>query len=476
MSLARILGASLGSAATLLLAAQGSFAQPAARPAGVLRELNSSVEALVRQVSPSVVQVVVTGYAPREGASGNSPFDIVRQVNVGSGVILDPEGYIVTNAHVVAGAERVQVVLSGAADGETPAHSTGPVTKTFDAQVIGAAQDIDLAVLKIDASNLPALTIGDYERVHKGDIVFALGSPNGLRDSVTMGVVSTVARQLDPDSPLVYIQTDAPINPGNSGGPLVNVDGELVGINTFMLANKSAGSQGPGFAIPSALVASTYPKLCKYGHLVRDEIGVRVQGVTPGLASGLRLARDWGVIVADVVEGGPADDAGIRVQDIITSVDGRPTTSVPLFSMQLNTHRDPYRVVLGVLRGTSESSVSVGVLSISTNLTFLTQTPHLELKPIDRLGILAVEVDDLVALLLPSLRIPSGIVVAARTEHWVGPSLRIAPGDVIHSINGTPVVKVDGILSSLKGITAGQSIVLQVERDGQLTFIAVEPE
>jgi serine protease Do len=182
------------------------------------------------------------------------------------------------------------------------------------------------------------------------------------------------------------------------------------------------------------------------------------------------------VIVADVVEGGPADDAGIHVQDIITSVDGRPTTSVPLFSMQLNTHRDPYRVVLGVLRGTSESSVSVGVLSISTNLTFLTQTPHLELKPIDRLGILAVEVDDLVQLLLPSLRIPSGIVVAARTEHWVGPSLRIAPGDVIHSINGTPVLKVDGIVSSLKGIRPGQSIVLQVERDGQLTFIAVEPE
>jgi serine protease Do len=291
-----------------------------------------------------------------------------------------------------------------------------------------------------------------------------------------MGVVSTVARQMDPDSPLVYIQTDAPINPGNSGGPLVNVDGEVVGINTFILANKSAGNLGPGFAIPSAVVAATYPKLRKYGRLVRDEIGVHVQAVTSALASGLSLPRDWGVVVADVDEGGPADHAGIHVQDIITSVDGRPTASVPLFSMQLNAHRDPRQVVLGVLRGGSESSVSVDVLPISTNLTFLTQTPHLELRPIERLGILAMSIDDLVALLLPPLRIPSGIVVAARIEHWLGPSLTIAPGDVIHSINGTAVLEVDGLVSALKEIKARQSIVLQVERDGQLTFIAADPE
>jgi serine protease Do len=475
VSLVRLLSASLVAAA-LFLEGHGAVAQPAARSAGVLRELNKSVEALVRVVSPSVVQVVVTGYAPREGASGSTPFDIVRQVSVGSGVIVDPDGYIVTNAHVVSGAERVQVVLSGSSDGETPAYSTGPATRTFEAQVIGAAQDVDLAVLKIDASNLAALTIGDYEKVQKGDIVFALGSPNGLRDSVTMGVVSTVSRQMDPDSPLVYIQTDAPINPGNSGGPLVNVDGELVGINTFILTNKSVGHQGPGFAIPSAVVAATYPKLRKYGHLVRDEIGARVQGVTSALASGLSLARDWGVIVADVDAGGPADHAGIHVQDIITSVDGRPTTSVPLFSMQLDTHRDPRHVVLGVLRGSSESSVSVDVIPVSRYLTLQTETPHLELKPIDRLGILVVEIDDLVALLLPSLRIPSGIVVAARTGPWYGPPLTIAPGDVIHSINGTAVVKVDGLVSALKEIEPGQALVLQVERDGQLTFIAVDPE
>ena len=459
----------------VLLAAQPSSAQPTHLPryGGALRELNNAVEALVRQVSQSVVQVVVTGYGPRGGPDSESSLEIVRQVTVGSGVILDPDGYIVTNAHVVAGAVRVQVVLSASSEDDTPTRSLGGATRTFDARIVGAVKDIDLAVLKIDTANLVALSVGDYDSVRKGDIVFALGSPGGLRDSVSMGVVSTAARQLDPDSPLVYIQTDAAINPGNSGGPLVNVAGELVGINTFILS-QSSGTQGLGFAIPSAVVAAAYPMIRKYGQLQRDDIGVSVQGVTPALASGLGLPREWGVMVADVVEGGPAQRAGIRIQDIITSVDRKPTTSVPLLSMQLNTHRDPDRVVLGVLRGSEEFSVRVGVVHVNTDLTRLSDTLHRELKPIDTLGILAVEIDDVVALLLPSLRIPSGLIVAARTEHWGGPALSIAAGDVIHAINGMVVSSVDGLVSALRALKARQPIVLQVERDGKLTFIAFE--
>src|ERR1700704_392417 len=283
----RVLCGCLTCAASLLLAARGASAQPAhaAHSMSALRELNNSVEALVRRVSPSVVQVVVTGYGPRGGVDGDSSFEIVRQVTVGSGVILDPDGYIVTNAPVVPGAVRLQVVLSASSADDTPARVLGGATKTFDARIVGVVKDIDLAVLKIDAANLIALTIGDYDTVHKGDIVFALGSPGGLRDSVSMGVVSTAARQLDPDSPVVYIQTDAAITPGNSGGPLVNVDGELVGINTFIFS-QSGGNQGLGFAIPSAVVAAAYPML-RDGHWQRDDIGVSVQGVTPTLAAGL---------------------------------------------------------------------------------------------------------------------------------------------------------------------------------------------
>jgi serine protease Do len=470
----RLPGAWLACAIGLLLVAQPSSAQSThlPRPVNALRELNGAVETLVRRVSQSVVQVVVTGYGPRGGTDSESSFEIVRQVTVGSGVILDPDGYIVTNAHVVAGAVRVQVVLSASPDDETPTRLLGGAKRTFDARIVGAVKDMDLAVLKIETSNLVALPIGDYDAVRKGDIVFALGSPAGLRDSVSMGVVSTAARVLDPDSPLVYIQTDAAINPGNSGGPLVNVEGELVGINTFIFS-QSGGNQGLAFAIPSAVVAAAYPML-RDGHVQRGDIGVSVQGVTPTLAAGLGLPRNWGVMVADVIEGGPAEQAGIRVQDIITSVDRTPTTSVPLLSMQLTTHRDPDRVVLGVLRGSEESSIEVGVFHVNTDLTRLSDTLQLDLKPIDSLGILAVEIDDVVGQLLPSLRIRSGLIVAARTDHWGGPALSIAAGDVIHAINGTAVHRIDELVSALRELKAHQPIVLQVERDGKLTFIAFE--
>src|SRR6266403_404263 len=266
-----------------------------------LHQLNNSVKALVRRVTPSVVQVLVTGYGPVEDSHGDTNLVLGKQQSLGSGVIIDPDGYIVTNAHVLRGAHRVQVKLPAAASDETPDGSLGGRGRTVEAHIVGSDSGLDLALLKIETKGLSALPLGDYNKVRQGEVVFAFGSPEGLQDSVTMGVVSAASRQRDADSPMVYVQTDAPINPGNSGGPLVNVDGELVGINTFILS-RSAVSQGLGFAIPSTLVASTYSQLRKNGHLQHDDIGVRVQGVTPALASGLGLPRDWGVIVADVLE------------------------------------------------------------------------------------------------------------------------------------------------------------------------------
>ena len=168
-------------------------------------------------------------------------------------------------------------------------------------------------------------------------MVFAFGSPEGLRNTVTMGAVSSVARQPDPDSPLVYVQTDTPINPGNSGGPLVDADGNLVGINTFILSS-SGGNQGLGFAIPAVEVAYAYPQLLKFGHIHRPEIGLIAQAITPEIAAGLHLQRDFGVVAADVVPGEPADTAGLKIQDIILSVDGTRTTSLPLFVSTLYMH------------------------------------------------------------------------------------------------------------------------------------------
>ena len=172
--------------------------------------------------------------------------------------MIDAEGYILTNAHVVSGAQRVQIVLpADNADG-TLATALSGKSSLLPARIVGLATELDLALLKVDGMKLPALPLATYSQVRQGETVFAFGSPIGLRNSLTHGLVSAVARQIDPDSPLIYVQTDAPINPGNSGGPLVNIRGEVVGVNTFILS-QSGGNEGLGFAIPSATVTNGVP-------------------------------------------------------------------------------------------------------------------------------------------------------------------------------------------------------------------------
>jgi len=253
--------------------------------ADALKALSASVQSLSARVSPAVVQVLVTGLVTMdEGDRRQTDLVMGRHRSLGSGVVVDRDGYIVTNAHVVEGAKRVQVVL------QTP-DGRG---RTSDAAIVGTTHELDLALLKIDGHDLPFLPFADYKSVRQGQLVFAFGSPQGLRDTVTMGVVSARERQPDDDTPISYIQTDAPINRGNSGGPLVNADGELVGINTFIVSD-SGGSQGLGFALPSSLVAMAIPKLRHYGHLHRGRIGVLLQTMTPALAQGLgAVERDWG--------------------------------------------------------------------------------------------------------------------------------------------------------------------------------------
>jgi serine protease Do len=200
----------------------------------VLHKLNESVDNLIKKVSPSVVQILVTGYGPLEEADrGSTSVIIGRQRAIGSGFVIDPSGYIVTNAHVVNGAQLVRVVLPLAGMDSAVSAALSTRTNIVPARVVGVARDIDLALLKVDGVKLQALPVASFRSLRQGEVVFAFGSPEGLRNTVTMGVVSAVARQTDLDSPMVYVQTDAPINPGNSGGPLVNVDGEVIGVNTF---------------------------------------------------------------------------------------------------------------------------------------------------------------------------------------------------------------------------------------------------
>ena len=198
-----------------------------------------------------------------------------------------------TNAHVVANAQRVQVLLPPASDDGSIATALSTKVNIVAARIVGISTELDLALLKVDKPKLPALTLASYSSVRQGETVFAFGSPSGLRNTLTHGLISAVARQTDPDSPLIYLQTDAPINPGNSGGPLVNIRGEVVGINTFILS-PSGGSDGLGFAIPSATVRTAFRQFKQYGQLRRQEVGMSLQTITPEMAGGLGLPRDSG--------------------------------------------------------------------------------------------------------------------------------------------------------------------------------------
>src|SRR5262245_35354978 len=297
-------------------------AQSASR-ALALGELPQALEELAAKVSPCVVQIFVTGYAPPEEQQERATGEPTVEQSSASGVVVDPDGLIVTNAHVVENATRLEVELSFAATGGDPGRSTVKRRgRVVAAAVVAIDKETDLAVVKVEAHGLPALPFGDSDLLRPGQIVLAFGSPLGLDSSVTLGVVSAVARQLEPEDPMIYIQTDAPINPGNSGGALVDTDGRLVGINT-LIYTQSGGSEGIGFAAPSNIVRNVFTQIRATGRVKRGDIGVSAQTVTPLLADALGLSSDAGVVVADVVEGSPAARAGVEPGDVLVSLDGK---------------------------------------------------------------------------------------------------------------------------------------------------------
>jgi serine protease Do len=456
-----------------MAAGRGAPAAPASVAPDALHALNDSIEALVSRVSPAVVQIQVTGYgASEESGQGQTSVVVGKQRSVGSGVIVDPEGYSVTNAHVVNGAEKVEVIVPPSLADVAPSNAN-PDTRdrTYEGRIVGVTKEIDLAVIKIEAHGLPAIPIPKSVPSRQGEMVFAFGSPEGLRNTVTMGVVSSVARQPDPDSPLVYVQTDTPINPGNSGGPLVDADGNLVGINTFILSS-SGGNQGLGFAIPAGEVAYAYPQLLKYGHIHQPEIGAILQTITPELATGLRLQRDFGVVVADIVPGGPADTAGLKIQDIVLSVDGTRTTSLPLFTSTLYMHGSGESAKFMVLRGTDRLQLEVPLVERPHKTDSLADNADPDKDLIPQLGILGIEIKPDMAASLPDLRIPTGVIVAARTLGTETQEIPLQTGDVIHALNEAPVTNMADLRLALGKLKAGDAVALQVERYTQLFYIS----
>jgi serine protease Do len=438
-----------------------------------LVQLNNALEGLAAKVAPAVVQILVTGYGPAHEENRTQTALIVRQHAVGSGVIVDPNGYIMTNAHVVEGAQRIRVALPLPGDSGR-AVAVGK-RQIIEATLIGLHKETDLALLKIDEKDLPTLPLLTQTRPRVGQLVFAIGSPEGLQNSVTMGVVSAVARQPDPSKAMTYIQTDAPINPGNSGGPLIDMNGSVVGINTFILST-GGGSEGLGFAIPSRIVDFVYNSLRKYGHVHRVEIGAGAQEITPAMADGLHLSQRWGVIIADVKPDGPAAAAGLQVQDIVLAADERRIETLPSLSSALYLHRLDQVLKLEILRGEDRKTLYIPAIEQRDPMDQLFDAADPEKSLVQRLGILAVDFTGELHKQVASLRIPSGVIVLGRAADLITPETGLQTGDVIHALNTTPITSMDALRSAVLALKTGDPVVLQVERSDGLTYLSFEME
>jgi serine protease Do len=441
-----------------------------------IRGFSADIQELSRTVGRCVVQISSSGYTiDQQGGEHGQTSLLQPERSTGSGVILSADGLIITNAHVVTGATKLRVRLAGLEHEpgfSLRAHQLhrGPL----EAKLIGLDRQTDLALIKIDAQDLPFLTLADSAEVKQGQIALAFGSPFGLENSVSMGIVSSPARQIDPDNPMIYVQTDAAVNPGNSGGPLVDVDGHVIGLNTFILSS-SGGSEGLSFAIPSNIIRSVFTQLKKDGHVHRGQIGVRVRSITPALAQGLNLKDDQGVLVEDVIPGGPAENAGMQIGDVIVAFDNKPITNIRQFAVNL------YRLNVGeiasidVLRKNQKTSLQVHVTEHKDDPDRFADliTPGNSIPP---LGIYGLDVEGPIAAMLPTLRITSGVVVAARSANADYYGDRPNVGDIIHAVNGQSVSSIDQVKQALSTLKPDDPLVLQVEREGDLAYLILEHE
>ena len=455
-------------AMVLLLAPGPGPAQtgtPTAKSSKFLADYSAAMENLAQSASPAVVQIVVQTLAPLgKGDSQRTGF-VSEQEATGSGVIVDPDGYIVTNAHVVHNARRIEVKIL-----RSDERGKDPHAHRIPAKLIGLDRQADIAVVKVAEKNLPALPFLNSDELRQGQMVLALGSPLGLQNSLTHGVISATYRQLESESPMVYIQTDAPINPGNSGGPLLDAEGRIAGINT-MIFSESGGNEGIGFAIPANLAKDVYQKLRKDGRVRRGAIGVIPETITPGLGEALGLDRDSGVILSDVAPDGSADAAGLEPGDVVLSIDGKPMREARDLALAVFQRTPGEELTMEIQRGKERMSKKVAVLDRQNEPGQLEDLANSDATLVRRLGILAMTVDAKVIAILPNLRRLSGVAVAAASAEYAGMNPGLATGDVIYSLNNQPVTSLDELRSALNKRKSGDPIALLVERLGQLIYV-----
>ena len=442
-----------------------------------LEQMNKAYERIATAVTPSVVSISTTQVMKVQQSPffsdpffrhffGNMPGGAPqKQVlhALGSGVIVSPEGYIVTNNHVIRHATDIEVTLSD--------------KRNFKAKVIGADKIDDIAVLKINAANLPVASWGDSEALHVGDIVMAFGNPFGLNFTITRGTVSALGRSdIEQQALENFIQTDAAINPGNSGGPLVNVRGQVVGINTAILSgNSGPGGEGSfigiGFAIPSNTVKHVMEDLIKTGKVARGYIGAYVANLTPGLAKEFDVPDTSGVLIQSVQPGGPSDKAGLKNGDIVRKFNGH---TVPdrgtLISMVTQT--DPGTVVtLNILRNGKPMTIKVTLGERPSNAG---QAPGQGQAPSGS-ALEGISVQNLTPGLRDQLGIPSTVtgVVVSNVDQNSPAAEYLQQGDVIESINRQPVHNVNDF-NRLAAAAKGQ-VLLRINHQGVGLFVVLSP-
>lgn len=449
--------------------AQADAVAYAASPAADGQALPDFVS-LAKKVGPSVVNVSTVQMrktAEEMPGSEDDPFNQFwqrffggqiphgpqRQSGLGSGFIIDRDGTILTNYHVVDGADKITVTLS---DGQS-----------FTAKVLGKDQKTDIAIIKIDArQDLPIVSLGNSDQLQVGEWVMAIGNPFGLDHTVTSGIVSAKGRHIGNGPYEDFIQTDASINPGNSGGPLVNMRGEVVGINTAIFS-QSGGNIGIGFAIPTNLVKDLLPQLRAKGKIVRGFLGATIQKVTPEIAETMGLKQAHGALVADLTKDGPAERAGVKTGDVILALDGKEIRDSADLPLQVARLAPGKTVQAKVLRDGKELALPITVGEIKEN----------EVVALGETGELGLAVQKLTPDIAEELGLErtEGVVITAVTPGSAADDAGLQRGDVIAEVNRHPVRTVADFKSETAKTGKGRSVLFLVRRGQGSLFLALKP-
>ncbi|MBF0466243.1 MAG: DegQ family serine endoprotease [Nitrospirae bacterium] len=442
----------------------------------ILDQFSTALTEVSDAAKPSVVNISITKKVSVQNSFGNffddpmfkrffgdesphsHPNKKFESKALGSGVIVREDGYILTNSHVVRDVDEIMVKLSDKTE--------------YKGKVIGADPKTDLAVIKIEAKNLPVLKMADSEKLRVGDIVLAIGNPYGLSQTVTMGIVSAVGRSdvgiADYED---FIQIDAAINPGNSGGALVNSHAELVGVNTAIFST-TGGYQGIGFAIPSNMVKSVMESLMKSGKVVRGWLGVNIQPLTPELAKSFGTKAQKGVLVADVMDGGPADKAGLKRGDVIISFEGKNAESTRELRNMVAATKPGTSVSLVVVRDSKEMAVKMTIGELPDEKQ-AEQTVSQEESRLNKLK--GVSIQELTQSIKERFNIPAkvtGVIVTNVTDESPAASV-LKQGDVIQEINRKRINSMKDYEHVLSALKNDDDLLLLINRSGSFIYVTI---